>query len=141
MEAKINLVISLDDKTANLLQSLIAALGNKPASTSAPEVHKAVKPVPTVTTREVEVPAKKVVKVTPVEVVDKSIPQTEAIAPAETATSSITIEELRKILGEKSRAGHKQEIEEILISYGSRVLKNIDPVHYEEIAAKVEAIQ
>lgn len=122
MEVKINLVISFDANASEVLSHLANAL------TAKQQVSQEVIATP----QETKKPIKKTIEKPVVEA-----PKGVVVASVE----GLTIEDLRKILGEKSRAGYKQEIEEILISYGSRVLKNIDPVYYEEIAAKVEAIQ
>jgi len=53
----------------------------------------------------------------------------------------VTLEELRKILGEKSRAGFKDQIAEILVNnFGSKTLAKIDPSNYPKVKELVEAL-
>lgn len=50
------------------------------------------------------------------------------------------IEEVRKILADKSRAGYTDKVRELIQSYGVNKLSEVDPSDYEELVSKVEKI-
>lgn len=52
----------------------------------------------------------------------------------------LTLEEVRPILAEKSRAGHTAAIKELLKKHGSPNLSGIDPAEYPALLAEVEAL-
>lgn len=117
MEVKINLVISFDANASEVLSHLANAITTKQ------QVSQEIIAPPQETKKTIEKP-----------VVE---------APTDVTTTPVeelTIEKVRVILGEKSRAGFKKEIEDILFTYGSKILKNIDPANYADIVAKVEAL-
>ena len=52
----------------------------------------------------------------------------------------ITLEKVRGILADKSRAGHTAEIRSIIQKYGAERLSEIDPKHYGEVIKDVEVL-
>lgn len=52
----------------------------------------------------------------------------------------MTLEEVRPILAEKSRAGHTAAIRELLKKHGSPNLSGLDPAEYPALLAEVEAL-
>ncbi len=51
-----------------------------------------------------------------------------------------TLEEVRAVLAEKSRAGHTAEVKELLEKHGAPKLSGIDPVEYPALLAEVEVL-
>ena len=64
-------------------------------------------------------------------VADKLEPEPEA---------ELSYTDVRKVLAEKSRAGHTAKIKEILISHGADKLSEIDPTNYEALMKDAEVI-
>lgn len=54
---------------------------------------------------------------------------------------SISKEELRAFLGEKSLAGHREAIHAIICKYGVQKFSDVDPKHYAAIKQEAEALQ
>lgn len=50
------------------------------------------------------------------------------------------IEDVRKILADKSRLGHTAKIRELLEKYGAKKLSEIEPSNYEDLIADVEKL-
>ncbi|MGF3066971.1 DNA ligase [Facklamia sp. P12950] len=50
------------------------------------------------------------------------------------------LEEVRKILADKSRLGHTSKIRELLEKYGGKKLSEIDPSRYEDLVQDVEKL-
>lgn len=50
------------------------------------------------------------------------------------------IEDVRKILANKSRLGHTAKIRELLEKYGAKKLSEIDPSNYKDLVADVEKL-
>ena len=50
------------------------------------------------------------------------------------------IEDVRKILADKSRLGHTAKIIELLEKYGAKKLSEIDPSNYKGLVADVEKL-
>ena len=61
-------------------------------------------------------------------------------APPEPEKPKYTLESVRAILAEVSRAGHTAEIRELLQKHGASRLSEIDPAHYEALVADVEGL-
>lgn len=63
-------------------------------------------------------------------------------AKAETVPEkkTITLEEVRTLLAEKSRAGHTDQVKEIIAKHGAKKLSEIDPSEYEALIAEVEVL-
>ena len=54
--------------------------------------------------------------------------------------STLTLEEVRAVLADKSRAGHTAEIRELLKKYGASKLSLVDPKHYEALLREAEVL-
>ena len=52
----------------------------------------------------------------------------------------LTLEQVRAVLAEKSRAGHTADIRELLQKYGADKLSQVDPVNYEALLRDAEVI-
>ena len=50
------------------------------------------------------------------------------------------IEDVRKILADKSRLGHTSEIRSLLVKYGAKKLSEIDPSKYKGLVTDVEKL-
>ena len=51
-----------------------------------------------------------------------------------------TLEQVRAVLAEKSRAGHTAAIRELLQKYGVAKLSLVDPQHYEALLKDAEGL-
>lgn len=60
-------------------------------------------------------------------------------APPE-KTKAITLEEVRAVLAEKSRAGHTAKVRELLEKYGATKLSEIEPSQYPSLLAEAEVL-
>lgn len=65
----------------------------------------------------------------------------EPKTPAPAPKKELTLEEVRAVLGEKSRAGFTAEIQALLQKYGASKLSGIDPKHYEALLKDVEVLK
>ena len=65
----------------------------------------------------------------------------EAKAPAPVPKKELTLEEVRAVLGEKSRAGFTAVFQVLLKMYGALKLSGIDPKHYEALLKDVEVLK
>ena len=61
-------------------------------------------------------------------------------APVTPAKPALTLEEVRAVLADKSRAGHTAEIREFLKKYGASKLSLVDPKHYEDLLREAEVL-
>lgn len=52
----------------------------------------------------------------------------------------LTLEEVRAVLAEKSRAGHTAAIRTLLQKYGAKKLSGVDPKHYEAFLKDAEEL-
>lgn len=52
----------------------------------------------------------------------------------------ITLEEVRAVLAEKSRAGHTAAIRDLLQKYGASKLSKIEPQYYEALLREAEVL-
>ncbi len=59
---------------------------------------------------------------------------------AEPEEKPLTLEEVRAVLAEKSRAGHTAEVKELLNKHGADKLSEIDPAEYPALLADAEAL-
>ena len=64
-------------------------------------------------------------------------PSTEAPAPD---AKLLTLEEVRAVLAEKSRAGHTAEVRALLLKHGADKLSEVDPVEYPALLAEAEVL-
>lgn len=53
---------------------------------------------------------------------------------------TLTLEQVRAVLADKSRKGHTAEIRALLQKYGASKLSGIDPVHYKALLTDVEVL-
>ena len=63
--------------------------------------------------------------------------------PAEVArpeAKSLTLEEVRAVLEEKSRAGYTASVRELLEKHGAKKLSEIDPAEYPALLAEAEVL-
>lgn len=67
---------------------------------------------------------------------DQEKPEPKAEKPAK----EISYTDIRKILADKSRAGHTAEIKEILTKHGAGKLSEIDPKEYAAILKEAEVL-
>lgn len=52
----------------------------------------------------------------------------------------LTLEEVRAVLAEKSRAGFTAQIREILVKHGAEKLSAVNPLEYEALLKEVEVL-
>lgn len=52
----------------------------------------------------------------------------------------LTLEEVRAVLAEKSRAGHTAEVRALLVKHGADKLSDIDPAEYPVLLADAEVL-
>jgi len=66
----------------------------------------------------------------------------EDVAPAEPTPveSALTLETVRAVLADKSRAGFTTQIRSLLQKYGADRLSGIDPIHYKALLADAEGL-
>ena len=70
----------------------------------------------------------------------KSETAEKAEVPAAPAKPALTLEEVRAVLADKSRAGHTAEIRELLKKYGASKLSLVDPKHYGALLREAEVL-
>lgn len=68
---------------------------------------------------------------------DEELPKEERVKQEE---KTYEIEDVRKILADKSRLGHTAKIRELLEKYGAKKLSEIDPSNYKNLVADVEKL-
>ena len=68
---------------------------------------------------------------------DEEVPKEEKAKQEE---KTYEIEDVRKILADKSRLGHTAKIRELLEKYGAKKLSEIDPSNYKDLVADVEKL-
>ena len=68
---------------------------------------------------------------------DEELPKEERVKQEE---KTYEIEDVRKILADKSRLGHTAKIRELLEKYGAKKLSEIDPCNYKDLIADVEKL-
>lgn len=68
---------------------------------------------------------------------DEELPKEEKAKQEE---KTYEIEDVRKILADKSRLGHTAKIRELLEKYGAKKLSEIDPSNYKSLVADVEKL-
>ena len=68
---------------------------------------------------------------------DEELPKEEKVKQEE---KTYEIEDVRKILADKSRLGHTAKIRELLEKYGAKKLSEIDPSNYKGLVADVEKL-
>ncbi len=68
---------------------------------------------------------------------DEELPKEERVKQEE---KTYEIEDVRKILADKSRLGHTAKIRELLEKYGAKKLSEIEPSNYKDLVADVEKL-
>lgn len=68
---------------------------------------------------------------------DEELPKEEKVKQEE---KTYEIEDVRKILADKSRSGHTAKIRELLEKYGAKKLSEIEPSNYKGLVADVEKL-
>ena len=68
---------------------------------------------------------------------DEELPKEERVKQEE---KTYEIEDVRKMLADKSRLGHTAKIRELLEKYGAKKLSEIDPSNYKDLVADVEKL-
>ena len=61
-------------------------------------------------------------------------------AAAEPEQPTLTLEEVRAVLAEKSVAGHREEVQALIREFGVTRLSDVDPKHYATLKAKAEVL-
>lgn len=56
------------------------------------------------------------------------------------AVPALTLEQVRAVLADKSRAGHTAEVRVLLQKYGASRLSGVDPASYEALLADAEVL-
>lgn len=65
---------------------------------------------------------------------------TEEAAPAPEPEKTLTLEDVRAILAEKSRAGFTAQIRDLLLKYGAKKLSEVDPASYKALVTDAEVL-
>ena len=60
--------------------------------------------------------------------------------PSEPAEPPLTLEQVRAVLAEKSRAGHTAAVKALLTKHGADKLSDIDPAEYPALLADAEVL-
>ena len=71
---------------------------------------------------------------------DKQQNENITAKPEKKTKPALTLEEVRAVLADKSRAGHTVEIRELLKKYGASKLSLVDPKHYEALLREAEVL-
>ncbi|MDD2981671.1 MAG: rRNA biogenesis protein rrp5 [Hespellia sp.] len=80
-------------------------------------------------------------KATAKKVAEKAEPTEPESAPSPApAEKPLTLEEVRGVLAEKSRAGHTAKVRELLIKHGADKLSDIDPANYPALLKDAEVL-
>ena len=72
--------------------------------------------------------------------VSDGLVETQPEQPKQVEAPKISLEQVRGVLADKSRAGHTAEIREILKKYGADKLSAVDPAHYSAILKEAEGL-
>ena len=67
-------------------------------------------------------------------------PKTIEAKPAVEEKPSISLEQIRSVLAEKSQTGHKAEVRAIIGKYGASILSDINESDYAAIMKELEVI-
>ena len=63
-----------------------------------------------------------------------------AAKPETKKAPAVTLEKVRSVLADKSRAGHTAEVRAIITKYGAEKLSEISPENYEAVMKEAEAL-
>ena len=64
----------------------------------------------------------------------------EEVKVDEQVESDYELEEVRRILADKSRLGFTEDIRGLLEKYGAKKLSEVSPNHYQDLVSDVEAL-
>lgn len=64
----------------------------------------------------------------------------ETTPPPASEEKPLTLEAVRMVLAEKSRAGHTAEVRALLVKHGAEKLSDIDPAKYPALLADAEVL-
>ena len=64
----------------------------------------------------------------------------ESAATVEEPKQALTLEQVRAVLADKSRAGHTAAIRDLLQKYGASKLSQVDPKNYEALLRDAEVL-
>lgn len=70
----------------------------------------------------------------------KADPEASAQPEAASQLKPVTLEQVRAVLAEKSRAGHTAEVRELLVRHGAAKLSEIDPAEYPALLKEAEEL-
>jgi len=70
----------------------------------------------------------------------RHLPKLKETAKEPEAKPALTLEEVRSVLADKSRAGHTAEVRELLKKYGAAKLSEVDAKHYEALLRDAEVL-
>ncbi|MBE6046135.1 MAG: rRNA biogenesis protein rrp5 [Clostridiales bacterium] len=62
------------------------------------------------------------------------------VSEAPKQIETVSLEKVRGVLADKSRAGHTAEVRAIIAKHGADRLSDVDPKHYAEILAEAEGL-
>ena len=65
---------------------------------------------------------------------------TKQVAAKPEPKPQLTLEQVRAVLADKSRAGHTAAVRELLLKYGASKLSQIDPANYEALLREAEVL-
>ena len=64
----------------------------------------------------------------------------DIFSSTEEEKKSVSLEDIRAVLAEKSRRGFTEEVKEIILKHGADRLSGIDPSEYESLLSEAEVI-
>lgn len=64
----------------------------------------------------------------------------DIFSSTEEEKKSVSLEDVRAVLAEKSRRGFTEEVKEIILKHGADRLSGIDPSEYESLLSEAEVI-
>lgn len=76
-----------------------------------------------------------------IQATDNSVSVEDTSTASEQAENQPTLEEVRALLAEKNRDGHREKIKDILTKYGATKLTSLDPVHYNKVMQEAGEIK
>lgn len=66
--------------------------------------------------------------------------ETEAISVPASEEKTVTLEEVRAVLANKSQSGKQKEVKALIATYGVAKLTEIEPTHFSELIQKAEQL-
>ncbi len=64
-------------------------------------------------------------------------PEVEVGEAEDVVESTISLEEVRAVLADKNRDGHREKVKAIIEKYGANKLTELDPKHYSKVLEEV----